>query len=193
MKKLVFALILAVPITGCATISLKPPKEPIKVDVSMRLDVYQHVEKDINSIEDIVTSPSENKNETKSPDQSFLNMIVSNAYAEDGLSPEVKDAALRRKDRRPKFVPWQKNAVIGESRSGLLEIKDYVKSDPMVEALVKAENIDRMVIYQSIAQNNNTSIEDVQRMYSERLQQDAPSGTPIEVKGGAGKYDWKIK
>jgi len=31
---------------GCAKVQVQAPKEPIKVDISMRLDVYQHVEKD---------------------------------------------------------------------------------------------------------------------------------------------------
>ncbi len=35
---------------GCARVSMVAPKEAIKLDVAMRLDVYQHVVKDIDSI-----------------------------------------------------------------------------------------------------------------------------------------------
>ena len=39
---------------GCASVQVNAPKEPIKMDISMRLDVYQHVVKDIDDIESIV-------------------------------------------------------------------------------------------------------------------------------------------
>ncbi|MDD5729736.1 MAG: hypothetical protein PHN57_01210, partial [Candidatus Omnitrophica bacterium] len=42
-------------VLGCARVRVEAPKEPIKVDISMRLDIYQHVTKDINDIENIVT------------------------------------------------------------------------------------------------------------------------------------------
>ena len=37
-------LILAIIISlGCAKVQVQAPKEPIKVDISMRLDIYQHI------------------------------------------------------------------------------------------------------------------------------------------------------
>ena len=47
-------------IVGCAHIKMEAPKEPIKLDVSMRLDVYQHVENDINQIENTINAPPKN-------------------------------------------------------------------------------------------------------------------------------------
>jgi hypothetical protein len=76
---------------GCARVQVRAPKDPIKLDISMRLDVYQHVEKDIDAIENIVSG---------SGDQGFLDVFVKEAYAADELSPEVEQAALRRRDRR---------------------------------------------------------------------------------------------
>ena len=51
-----------------------------------------------------------------------------------------------------------------------------------------------MIIYQAVANKNNTSVEEVQKMYSKRLQNDAPSGTPIEVLNeSTGAYEWRVK
>jgi len=179
---------------GCATITVKPPKEPIKVDVSMRIDVYQHIQKDIDNIEDIVNGPQGDSGQKTSDDQSFLEQFAGLAYAQEGLNPEVEQAAFRRKDRRQELASSQRKGIVGESRFGLAEIRNRQEANSSVENLVKTENLDRMVIYQAIAQKNGTSIESVQKIYAERLQRDAPVGTPIEVfSDSEGSYEWKIK
>ena len=56
MKRAAILLVLTMFLSiGCATVRMKAPKEPIKVDISMRLDIYQHVQKDIEAIENIVS------------------------------------------------------------------------------------------------------------------------------------------
>ena len=47
---------------GCARVMVQAPKEPIKVDISMRLDVYQHIQNDIDDIESIVSGSKEEVN-----------------------------------------------------------------------------------------------------------------------------------
>ncbi len=107
---------------------------------------------------------------------------------------EVEQAALKRRDRLLELFSWEEKGVVGESRLGLVEIKNMSAADASVEQLVKAENANRMVIYRSIAEKNGTSVEDVQKIYAKRLHWDAPPGTPIEVlDGSTGKYSWKIK
>ncbi len=169
---------------GCARVQMQAPKEPIKFDISMRLDIYQHIEKDIDAIENIVSGDK----------QSLLDYIFKNAYAQEGLNPEVEQAALRRRDRKAELKEWQVKGVIGENRVGSVEIRNAAAANPVVEALVKAEDEDRMIIYRSIAQKNNSSLEEVQKIYAQRLRNDAPSGTPIEVSDeAAGAITWKIK
>lgn len=170
---------------GCAHVQVEAPKDPIKVDISMRLDIYQHVEKDIDEIENIVSG---------SDDQGLLNLFVTEAYAADGLSPEIEQAALRRRDRRSELLSWQQKGVVGEDKSGLVTIRSPQNADPSVEALVAAENSDRMIIYQGVAKKNGTSVSEVQKLYAKRLQADAPGGTPIEVLNEAsGAFEWKGK
>jgi uncharacterized protein YdbL (DUF1318 family) len=174
---------------GCARVRVEAPKDPIKVDISMRLDVYQHVAKDIDDIENIV-SGGQGAPAAKGP-QSRLSFFVGTAFAEGGLDPQVEQAALRRRDRKPELDSWEAKGVIGENKSGLVEIKGVAEAG--ASALGQAENADRMTIYQSIAQKNGTSVEEVQKLYAKRLQNDAPAGTPIEVANESGSYGWKTK
>ena len=100
------------------------------------------------------------------------------------VSPQVKAAALRRKDRFSALTSGQSQGIIGESKSGLVVIRMPEKADASIEALVQAENSDRMVIYQALAEKNGTTVNEVQILYAKRLQGDALSGTPIETADG---------
>jgi len=183
-------LLLVLGLLGCARVKVEAPKEPIKVDISMRLDIYQHIQKDIDTIENIV-SGSQDKNNLKD-NQSSLHFLQP-LYAQD-LDPQLEQSAINRKNRYVQLSSLQAKGIVGENKSGLLEIKDSAAYDASVESLIKAENDDRMIIYRTIAQKNNSSVEEVQKMYAKRLQQDAPSGTPIEVWNESNsRYEWQVK
>lgn len=193
MKGVIVMIMVAVFFSlGCARVRVEAPKEPIKVDVTMRLDIYQHVVRDIDEIESIVSGAKEKAKPKNS--QSLLNYFLENAYAQEGLSPEVEQAALRRRNRLAELNYWQEEAVVGENKSGLVEIRLREKADSTVEALAEAENKDRLIIYEAVAKRNNTSVEEVQKLYTKRLQEDAPAGTPIEVfDETSGTYKWRVK
>jgi len=172
---------------GCARMQVGGTKDPIKLDISMRLDIYQHVEKDIDAIESIVSGSQDNK---KAADkQSLLGIFVGEAYAQEALSPEVEQAALRRKARLIELSSWEAKGVIGENRNGLAEVRNAQGADSAAGQIVSGENADRMIIYQSVAHKNGTSVEEVQKIYAKRLQSNAPAGTPIETPDGS----WKVK
>ncbi len=170
---------------GCARVKVEAPDKPIKVDISMRLDIYQHIEKDIDAIEGIVSGSKEKATAGKD-NQSFLGGFVTAAYAQDDLGSEVEAAAYRRRDRRDALVALEAKGVIGENKSGLLTVKQA--GDPTAAEIVNVENSDRMIIYQGVAKKNGSSVEDVEKLYAKRLQADAPSGTPIETEDG-----WVVK
>jgi uncharacterized protein YdbL (DUF1318 family) len=150
------------------------------------------VVKDIDNIEDIVSGAP--KNAKPAENKSWLNYFLNAAYAQEGLSAEVQAAALRRRDRRAQLVSWLEKGVVGENKSGLLEIRNQESVDPSLGGLVRAENDDRMLIYQAVAEKNGTSVEEVQKLYAKRLQDDSPIGTPIEVLNETtGHYEWKVK
>jgi len=169
---------------GCAHVKMEAPKEPIKLDVSMRLDVYQHVENDINQIENKINAPLSNPSRI-SDKHSLLDYFVGNAYAQD-LSPEAESAVARRQSRHNDLLSWEQKGVVGENRSGLVEIRG--SKNEVVQALVESENNDRMIIYRAVADKNGTSIDAVQSLYAKRLQSNAPSGTPVE-----GDSGWSVK
>jgi len=186
--KFFLILLLAISFSsGCAKMQVGGTKEPIKLDISMRLDIYQHVEKDIDAIESIVSGGKEKKEAAEK--QSFLGILASDAYAQEALSPEVEQAALRRKDRLSELSSWQAKGIIGENKNALVEIRIPQGEDSPVNKIVAEENADRMIIYQSIAKKNGTSVEEVQKLYAKRLQAAAPSGTPVETP----ENEWKVK
>lgn len=191
MKRAVIIIAAAVFVIGCARVSLQAPKEPIKLDISMRLDVYQHVQKDINSIEDIVSGSE--KTAKPADKHSFLYYFgTSAAYAQDALDPDVEQAALSRKARRAQVVSLLQAGSVGENKLGLLEVRSAADSN--ASQLVSSENSDRMVIYQSLAAKNNTGVKEIQKLYATRLQSDAPQGAPIEAfNSSTGSYQWQTK
>lgn len=169
---------------GCARVRVEGPKEAIKVDISMRLDIYQHVEKDIDRIENIVSggAPAAKSFGQKNSQGWF----VTPAYAQEGLNPDVEQAALRRKDRKAQLSSLQAGGALGENKSGLIEVRSGGEE---ASSVASAENSDRMIIYQAIAAKNGTGVGEVQALYAKRLQADAPSGTPVESSDG----QWTVK
>ena len=192
MKVFFITLTVMIFMMGCARVNVGGAKEPIKLDIAMRLDVYQHVEKDIDAIESIVSGP---KDKEKSSDkQSFLSLGASIVYAEEELSPEAEQAALRRKARTNDIYALERKGVIGENRIGLLELRDSSQGVASVKQLIESENKDRIIICEIVAAKNNIPLDDLNKIYAKRLHNDAPAGTPIEVLDQAtGAYEWKIK
>jgi len=182
MKNFSIFLIAVIVLLGCARANMVAPKDAIKLDVSMRLDVYQHVAKDVDSIENQVSGSP--KTTVSQNHQSLLEYFTTNAYAQEDLGAGVQAAVSNRKNRRPDLKAMEAKGVIGENASGLVE----ARSGPTGQDLVQAENNDRMVIYKAVAEKNGSSLSDVQQMFAKRHQADAPSGTPIE-----GPSGWSVK
>jgi hypothetical protein len=178
-KRLIAVMCVMLMSVGCASVQVKAPKEPIKVDISMRVDVYQHVEKDIDEIENMVSGSSR----PVGP-QSFLPRFVNDAYAEEGFGADVDNAAARRRARLNLVVGLLSKGIVGENSRGMLEIRNPGNADSAAAEIVNAENSDRAIIYNAIANKNGTSVADVEKLYAKRLQQDAPSGAPIQTESG---------
>jgi len=103
----------------------------------MRVDIYQHVAKDVESIEDQVYGAEEKK----------LNslLFIQEVYAQE--SSETSEAVDRRKERTSAIGDYFKKGYIGENRQALLEIvaKD-IPSDKKaeIESTISRENQDRI-------------------------------------------------
>ncbi|MFH0876928.1 MAG: DUF1318 domain-containing protein [Candidatus Omnitrophota bacterium] len=153
---------------GCARVSVET-KEPIKLDVTMRLDIYQHVAQDAQNIEDMISSPK----------TSWLSFGVPEAWAQEeaGYPSDVTEAIERRKDRRSELRAWQAKGVLGEGADGFVTVASDKALQEAVR-LAEQENRDRRIIYQYVAQKNGVTVEETARIFAQRIQADAPTGTP---------------
>jgi hypothetical protein len=196
MAKILLACLWALSITfgpGCARVRVEAPKDPIKVDISMRLDIYQHLEKTIDKIEDMV-SPNADPAPSAFGKQSLLDVILpSAAYAADAVSdPEIEGAVQRRKNRFAQITALLKKGTAGENRVGLLELRRPASGAE--KEIIKEENSDRMVIYMKLAARNGVAVEEIEKLYAKRLQESLPPGAPAEVFDlDKGAYVWRIK
>lgn len=173
---------------GCARVSIDS-KDPIRLDVTMRLDVYQHVAGDAQAIEDMVASPK-TQPEASANKMSFLGIGQSIAWAEDTTDypANILEAIERRRDRKHALDVWESKGVLGENRMGFVVVKDAAAADMSALSLVSEENNDRQIIYQYIARKNGASVDETGKVFAERIQAAAPAGTPVE--SGSG---WTIK
>jgi len=189
MRNAIKGCVVLLLVVGCARVSIDS-KEPIKLDVSMRVDVYQHVARDVDSIEDLIAGPSEKEAEAP-PKTSWLPVIVPAAYAGElsDFPDEVVVAIERRKARRPQILLLASQGYIGENENGFLDVFDKASLDPGKLAMVEEENKDRLVIFQYVAEKNGASVQETGKVFANRLQKDAAAGTPIE--GSTG--EWVVK
>jgi uncharacterized protein YdbL (DUF1318 family) len=157
---------------GCAngpTINLdtkKPLKvDPVKVDLNMRVDVYQH------------------------PDANVQKRVASTQPA------ATEDAQTRSRNRMGEVQVLKNNRIVGESGQGLLEIRNKPPGEfgDYVQRIIEAENKDRTALMHDIAQKKNLALGEVQRQQAELARNKAFSGEWIEVPQSDGTFVWKQK
>jgi uncharacterized protein YdbL (DUF1318 family) len=167
-------------LVGCASVEVKAPKEPIKMDIAMRLDVYQHVVKDVDDIESIVEGRSGSGKTVASAPRGFW---VGTAYADDSLSSDATEAAYRRRDRRAALTALEVQGVLGEANTALVVVR--APGNASAQSMMNAENSDRMIIYRAIAAKNGSSVQDVQKVYAERIREGLPAGAAVQGPDGS--------
>lgn len=172
MKRLLVIFIILI-LFGCAKLSVETTK-PIKVDISMRVDVYQHVVKDVESIEDQIYGNKEKQ----------LNFIFGSSivYAQD--SSNVDAAIQRRKDRASEIEGYFAKGYIGENKDALLEdISGSIPADirARIKSLITQENKDREILHQSTAKKNSVNVSEVRKIFFQNHYKRAPSGWWFQV------------
>ena len=175
-------------VLGCTKVKLETSK-PIKIDIKMRVDVYQHIVSEVNDIEQEIYGESEQK-------LNLFRIGEEVAYAYEERPPEVKEAILSRKKRASLIEQYQKMGYIGENEKALLVVMKDTPQDVYneVEKLVEEENRDRMVIYKYMASKNNVPLEQIQEVFFNKHYQLAPQGSWFKIfdKEKEG-YVWKKK
>ena len=139
--------------------------DPIKADLNMRVDVYQHADATVQK-RVAATQPA-----------------------------AAEDVQTRLRNRMGEIQVLKNNRLVGESRKGLLEIRNQPPGEfgEYVQRTVEAENKDRAVMMQEVAQKKNLATEEVQRQQAELARNKAFNGEWIEVPQPDGTFAWKQK
>lgn len=159
----------AVLLAGCSapTVNLAT-SDPIKVDIAMRLDVYQHA----------------NNSAAKSP-----------ASSGSSASASADSPESRRRSRMADIQNFKNSRLVGEGRDGLLSVRVDTVGDAgdYVRKTVAEENADRMALMKAMAEKSKRSLEDVQAEQSALWQKRSFKGELIEVANPDGTFVWEAK
>lgn len=184
MVKRILIVIFCIVVVACAKISVET-KEPIKIDVSMRVDIYQHVVKDVQSINDQIYGGQEKE---------FNSLFfIKEAFAQNLNSP-MQNAIAMRKSRFKEIEHYFVMSYIGENREALLEIRSEIPQAELgrVKTAIAAENSDRETIYKAIAAKNGTDVSQTRKVFFEDDYKRALSGFLFEMLK-SGRYVWAEK
>lgn len=185
MKK-VFFILSAAALISCAKVNLQT-SQPLKVDINMRVDVYQHVAKDVESIQDQIYGST--------PKQINAILRMNEAYAQE-YSSDVTAAIERRKGRKEAVDKYFNKGYVGENRDAYLQFiaKEEILTDleNTIQSTITEENADRSTIYKAIAQKNGVDVSETAKVFFDDDYKRAANGYWFEVYEG-GRYTWKQK
>jgi uncharacterized protein YdbL (DUF1318 family) len=155
-------------LSGCKAPSINlSTNEPIKVDIAMRLDVYQH----------------------EAPAGATTAAKPSPTPARGG------DPIARRKNREADIQTFKNGRLVGEGHDGLLVILVEPAGDygDYVRRMVAGENSDRMALMKARAEKEKRSLSDVQAAEAKSWADRSFKGEWIELKKPDGSYQWVQK
>jgi uncharacterized protein YdbL (DUF1318 family) len=82
----------------------------------------------------------------------------------DTRAPEVVKATESRRQRRPALREWKNRGCIGETNQGFLVARPGDGCEAEVAELIRAENADRQVIYNTFIKENKIPASDLARV-----------------------------
>ena len=139
--------------------------EPVKVDINVRLDVYQHADKKTDT--DAVPVR---------------------------LAPDT-DVETRRRARMGEIQQLKNSRIVGENRLGLLDIRNLPPGEfgDYVKRLVEEENADRSQLFEKTATTQNVPIVKIQEKNAGLARDRAFNGEWIEIPVQTGGFTWVQK
>ncbi|MGA7215717.1 MAG: DUF1318 domain-containing protein [Terrimicrobiaceae bacterium] len=139
--------------------------EPIKVDINMRLDVYQY-----------------SSTSAKKP-----------AQGQAPTTTQTPEA--RRRNRMADIQQFKNERLVGEGHEGLLVIRSKPEGEygDYVRVAVEEENADRMDLMKSLAESQKTSLPEIQGKQAELWRNRSFKGEWIETPGADGTWNWVQK
>ena len=154
----------ALALSGCTSIPIDVgTKDPVKVDIAMKVDVYQHA--DPNGPKKTAPQPAPTDVAKSRRNRMGEIQVLKNSR----LVGESHAGALEIRTLPPG------------------EYGDYVKTT------VDAENSDRARLIEKLAKEKNIPVSVAERQQAELFQKDAFAGEWTEAADGAGKFAWKQK
>jgi uncharacterized protein YdbL (DUF1318 family) len=126
----------------------------------------------------------------------FLTLVLSlsywayaqSKYSIKEMTPEVQAALDGRRARYDALKELKQKALVGENNQGYVEA---LTDEAQAADLVKSENIDRKVIYQTIAAQNNLgdAITTIETVFAQVQHDKAEAGDKIQDESG----NWSAK
>ncbi len=109
-------------------------------------------------------------------------------YSIKQMTPEVQSALNNRRDRFEQLRSLKATGDVGENANGYVV---GIKSSSAADALVNAENNDRRIIYQTIADQNGLSsdIAAIEKVFGQVQADKAQPGDKIQAEDGS----WSAK
>ncbi len=164
-------------LAGCAAPSINlATNEPIKVDIAMRLDVYQHGG-------DLTGRPKGN--------------ATSTAPTTPTAPPNsaTGDPAERAKNRQADIQVFKNSRLVGEGRDGLLVILTEPAGDygDYVRRTVAGENRDRIEAMKTLADKQKRPLPEIQKEQAALWVNRSFKGEWIEVRTPTGTFQWQQK
>lgn len=163
------ALALFTLLGGCSapTVNLSTA-EPIVVDINMRLDVYQH-------------SPTNSQKPTTT------------AGTPAGNNTPATEA--QRGNREADIQKFKNERLVGENRDGLVTIRTRPDGDygNYIARAVEQENADRMALMKNIAEQQKTTLPEVQKRQGELWRNRSFKNEWIEEPQADGSWKWTQK
>ena len=142
---------------------------PVTVNISFPQEKLDNAAKQIEDITAQTTTPSAPAATTPAapaPPASSQGRTVEVTPRIDTRSPQVLKATEARRQRRPELRDWKTRGCLGETNQGLLEARTGEGCTPEALEVMRAENADRLVIYQAFMKENNIPESDTPRVRS---------------------------
>jgi uncharacterized protein YdbL (DUF1318 family) len=118
-----------------------------------------------------------------------LPLCIATDYDFKKMTPQIEQALKNRQARYYQLQGLKREDLVGENNNGYVT---DLKNNTSASALVTAENKDRRVLYEALAEQNmlgNTGLLEVQRAFAEVQSEKAEPGDLVQSASG----DWKKK
>lgn len=167
MKRLIAPVLATLFVAGCQTPTVNlSTAQPIKVDIDMRLDVYEH-----SNAKPGVTPAA--------------------AGAKPGIATSTPET--RRNNRMADIQQFKNSQIVGEDHNGLVAIVKPQDGEfgEYVRKTVDAENADRMELMNTMAEQQKISLPAVQQQQGVLWYNRSFKGEMVQVRDPAQDNTWK--